>query len=404
MDYWHFRDSAKREKLQQNMDTEILVIGGGIAGIMAAHFLTKKAFKVVLVEQNQIGCGVTKGTTAVLSLLEDTSYATLIDTIGLNRTLSYYNALLESFDYYKNLSKKVNFLYEEIEVTKYLTDRTLYLAECRALDNLDVEYKKEEIDGTYYIKTKGAMFNPKLLINYLSKDLSIYEDSKVMNISGNEALVNNYIIKANHIVIATNYPILKLRGMFYLKLSQNVSYIKIKNGSNEKKANLGGKPGSVYLREEERIILEGFDDRRVGKNQTLIPKEYSWSNQDTVTLDSLPYIGKIKNKPYYVITGFNLFGMSKAYIGAKVITKTICNENINENELFSIYRPIPKKSLFRHLRIVVPSFFKIKKRCRHLGCALNFNEITKEYECPCHGSRYSEDGKIIYGPTQKELK
>ena len=37
--------------------------------------------------------------------------------------------------------------------------------------------------------------------------------------------------------------------------------------------------------------------------------------------------------------------------------------------------------------------------CSHLGCSINFNKDAKRFECPCHGSRFSIDGKVTHGPA-----
>jgi Rieske Fe-S protein len=42
-------------------------------------------------------------------------------------------------------------------------------------------------------------------------------------------------------------------------------------------------------------------------------------------------------------------------------------------------------------------FFAIT--CSHLGCSVNFNKDAKRFECPCHGSRFALDGKVIHGPA-----
>jgi len=38
-------------------------------------------------------------------------------------------------------------------------------------------------------------------------------------------------------------------------------------------------------------------------------------------------------------------------------------------------------------------------RCPHLGCALKYNPAEHSWDCPCHGSRFSEDGKLIDNPA-----
>ena len=47
--------------------------------------------------------------------------------------------------------------------------------------------------------------------------------------------------------------------------------------------------------------------------------------------------------------------------------------------------------------------YAIKPICTHLGCLLEFNNIEKTWDCPCHGSRFSYDGTSIYSPAMKNL-
>ena len=48
--------------------------------------------------------------------------------------------------------------------------------------------------------------------------------------------------------------------------------------------------------------------------------------------------------------------------------------------------------------------FKVIPKCMHLGCELSWNNLDKTWDCPCHGSRYMFDGKLIYGPSKQDLK
>ena len=41
-------------------------------------------------------------------------------------------------------------------------------------------------------------------------------------------------------------------------------------------------------------------------------------------------------------------------------------------------------------------------RCSHLGCALKWNNTEHSWDCPCHGSRFTEDGRVIDNPAKKE--
>jgi nucleotide-binding universal stress UspA family protein len=47
--------------------------------------------------------------------------------------------------------------------------------------------------------------------------------------------------------------------------------------------------------------------------------------------------------------------------------------------------------------------YVLSARCKHMGCTVNWNGGEKTWDCPCHGSRYNFDGKVIQGPAQKDL-
>jgi Rieske Fe-S protein len=44
------------------------------------------------------------------------------------------------------------------------------------------------------------------------------------------------------------------------------------------------------------------------------------------------------------------------------------------------------------------------KRCTHLGCALKENKDEGTWDCPCHGSRFDKDGRLIDNPAMKDAK
>jgi Rieske Fe-S protein len=42
--------------------------------------------------------------------------------------------------------------------------------------------------------------------------------------------------------------------------------------------------------------------------------------------------------------------------------------------------------------------------CTHLGCTIIWNGLEKSFDCPCHGSRFSNRGKVINGPANSSLE
>ena len=60
------------------------------------------------------------------------------------------------------------------------------------------------------------------------------------------------------------------------------------------------------------------------------------------------------------------------------------------------------KGLAKHLlpsgdREIVPN-------CPHMGCRLEWNPEEESYDCPCHGSRFSREGRLIDGPAQTDCR
>ena len=43
-------------------------------------------------------------------------------------------------------------------------------------------------------------------------------------------------------------------------------------------------------------------------------------------------------------------------------------------------------------------------RCPHMGCALKYNRQEHSWDCPCHGSRFAEDGRVLDGPANGDKK
>ena len=129
-----------------------------------------------------------------------------------------------------------------------------------------------------------------------------------------------------------------------------------------------------------------------------------WTNQDCITLDDLPYIGKI-DKNLYVCTGFNMWGMTSAMISALLIRDLMLGLETPYEEVFKPNRKMYKKQMFKNMVNSLKYLMKIgKNRCNHLGCKLNYIALDDSYECPCHGSKYNKNGKVLNSPANKKHK
>lgn len=86
---------------------------------------------------------------------------------------------------------------------------------------------------------------------------------------------------------------------------------------------------------------------------------------------------------------------------------------------FVDFRTKPRPRLIKVNRLLRPGGFLIEpdfvifdlaggvvavsRRCTHLGCRLNYNELENLLVCPCHQSRFTRQGKRTAGPARRDL-
>ncbi len=59
-----------------------------------------------------------------------------------------------------------------------------------------------------------------------------------------------------------------------------------------------------------------------------------------------------------------------------------------------------KIAVYKDLNGQVSSYSAV---CTHLGCIIGWDKTNKRWECPCHGSRYDTEGRVLRGPTKRNL-
>ena len=125
-----------------------------------------------------------------------------------------------------------------------------------------------------------------------------------------------------------------------------------------------------------------------------------------MTLDHIPYIGQYSARTpnLYVATGFNKWGMSTSMAAARLLTDLITGKDNPYAPVFSPSRSILRPQLginaweaARNLISPAP------RRCPHMGCGLKWNPQEHSWDCPCHGSRFTQRGKLIDNPATSDL-
>ncbi len=415
-------------KLEKDIKTDVLIIGGGMAGILCAHFLHQNNVDYMLCEAKTIGSGTTARTTAVLSAQHDILYNQLIKKRGENAAKLYLEANLNAIAEFRKIANEVPCDFEICPSYQYSAKNDKQLkSEISALERLGFRAKLTRTIPLP-IKTKtnlcfpmGAQFHPLKFIAGIAKPLNIYENTKIDKVDGTTAFSGDAKIFAKRIVVCTHFPIINTHGLYFTKLYQKRSYVIALENAGKYHGTFVDKDNGFYFRNYKNLLLIGGGDHRTGhikdgfKTVRDFAKEhfpkakekYAWATQDCISLDNIPYIGKYsKNTPdIYVATGFNEWGMTSSMVSAKILCDMICGKSNKFESVFSPSRNMIKPQLFANLGETVINFANpYPKRCTHLGCALKWNKYEHTWDCSCHGSRFSEKGEIINNPSTKQLK
>lgn len=412
--------------LEGDCTCDVLVIGGGIAGILCAYFLKEQGVQVLLVEGGKVGSGITKNTTAKITAQHGLVYYDLIKNVGYEKAKQYLNLNLWAVQKYKELCKNISCDFEEKAAFTYsLTDQLRIEKEVKAVNKLGFQAEFcDRVPLPLAVKAavrfnKQGQFNPLKFLNGISTELNIRENTFVRKIKNTIAYTNRGNIKAKKIIIATHFPFANLHGLYFAKLYQSRSYVVAMNNAPDVDGMyVDAEQNGMSFRNYEDLLFIGGGDHRTGKIgggyaeirnfiKTFYPKaveKYAWATQDCMSLDGVPYIGRYaKGMPdVYVATGFNKWGVTSSMVSAKILTDMILERNCSAYEVFSQDRSMLKKQLFVNLGETLCNFLiPTTKRCSHLGCALKWNKLEHTWDCACHGSRFTVDGKLIDNPAMK---
>jgi len=427
---WNISDIPHFDALKNDeITTDVLIIGGGIAGILCAYMLKKRNINYILVEANTIFNSVSGNTTAKITSQHGLIYNKLIKKFGENFAKLYFDANQDAISDYCNLAKEIDCDFEIKNNYVYsINNRKKIDEELKALSKIKIqaEFRKNlflplSVAGAVEFKNQ-AQFNPVKFILGIIKDLNIYENTKVIDFNDKYFITNYGKIMAEKTIIATHFPFINSHGCYFLKMYQHRSYvIAIKNSTNLNGMYVDENDTGMSFRNYKDMLFLGGGGHRTGKKgggyielKNFADKHYpnnkiisKWATQDCITLDSAAYIGKYsKNTPnIFVATGFNKWGMTTSMVAAKLLCDLILEIDNPYAELFSPSRTILRPQLFVNSFETLSNFIlPTVPRCSHLGCALKWNRQEHSWDCSCHGSRFSQDGDVINNPANKKLK
>lgn len=415
-------------KSQENIKTDVLIIGGGMAGLLCACELQAAGVDCVVAEADRTGLGITKNTTAKITSQHGLCYNKLASRFGPGIAGLYLEANEQALARYRQLCANLDCDWKDTENFIYSTnDRKKLEAELETLQSLGYPAELTEnlplpLPTVGAVKFPGqAQFHPLKFLAAIIPQLTIYERTPIRQLVKNTAITDHGTITAESMIVATHFPFLNKHGSYFMKLYQQRSYVvALENAPDLDGMYLDEAENGLSFRTHKGSLILGGGGHRTGKQgggwaelerhvRQFYPEAkitHRWATQDCMTLDGIPYIGQYSARTpnLYVATGFNKWGMTSSMVAAQLLTDLILGKPSPYKQVFSPSRSILHPQLGINLlestkNILTPT----APRCPHLGCALKWNPQERSWDCPCHGSRFTENGQLIDNPATGDL-
>ena len=355
--------------LEQNLEVDTVIIGGGITGITTAVLLREAGQRVALIEMRRIAKSVTGHTTAKVTSLHGLKHQGLLRNFSEERARIYAGANQAAVERIASIISQRNIdcdfkrtsAYTYTESADGIRDIEREVEAAQKL-GLAVSFTEDiplpfEVKGAIRLDNQ-AQFHPRKYLLALANsiqgdDSHIFENTRAFNVEdGNPCVVttDRGEIKAKNVVLATAFPI-KDTGHFYTKLYPYYFYLtgmyiegdvpegiyysddgdsrSIRNhptedgplliiGGGHHKSGQGGDTFKHYQAVED-YARERFDIKSI---------RYYWSTEDYRTPDKVPYIGKAPNTSHtYMASGFAGWGMTNSMVAAMIISDEILDKS-----------------------------------------------------------------------------
>jgi len=380
------------DTLANDRQADVLIIGGGIAGLTTAYCLSRSGKKVILLEDGYLGSGESGRTTSHITYALDDLYSDLENIFGEEKTRIAADSHRQALEW---INKTV--AEENIPCSFKRVDGYLFIDPTDKEKTLDKEYEATQRAGlptemvtnvpgfvpdvqTKFIKyPRQGQFH---ILKYL-KGLAdavvtmggeIYTNSHADDINEDGATANGFTVKASHVVVATNSPVNDRVTMHTKQFAYRTYVIGARVPKGTLPYTLWWDTGNMdstwitkpyhYVRLEPMddqydLLIAGGEDHKTGQaGKEDIPEQdrynnlidwtkkhfpyfdevvYKWSGQVIEPVDGMAYIGKNPgDKNIYIITGDSGNGMTHGTIGGILTTDLILG---NKNVWEELYDP-----------------------------------------------------------------
>ncbi|MCC6574482.1 MAG: FAD-dependent oxidoreductase [Planctomycetes bacterium] len=371
--------------LQGDLEVDVAVVGGGVAGLTAALLLQTSGKSVTLIDARRIGHGETGASTAHLTEILDTRYYRLESSFGEKGAALAAEASRAAINQIEGLALKS----EDggcgfARVPGYLFAQSRFQAdelghELDAMSRIGVNATWVEktplpgrIKGALKIE-RQAQIDPLTYLNHLAQRFiaaggKIYENTPMTGYHDGEPCrieTPAGVIKARDVLMATQVPVSN-RVFIHTKVAAYRSYAicgrvdgrnieaglywdmydpyhYIRTYTDGKKTYLivGGedhKTGQEPDTQERFRKLEAYTARRFGR----VAISHRWSGQIIETHDGLPFLGlNSASQHTYIATGYAGNGMTFGTMGAMIFADAVRGLHNPYAELFQATRVKP---------------------------------------------------------------
>lgn len=391
--FWLIKNGLASEykTLDENIETEVLIIGSGITGALAAHFLCEEGIKCVIVDKRIESTGSTTASSAQLQYEIDVFLFDLIEKVGEKNAVKAYELCLESITILEKIIKKL-----KIEVN-FSSKSSLYLAsDSKGVTDLKKEYEtrkkhklpvtflnQKQLKAKFNINRKAALYNNvsaqvdtyKLCQEILKhhkkhSGLIVYSYTDIIKVETKKDFILGYTekkntIKAKKIIAAPGFESENLLDEKVMNLNSTYVLVskplKDEDFWNERCLIWETARPYIYVRttDDNRIMVGGFDDpfqdpkRRdklmekkngaiLKRFKKLFPEskielDFYWCGTFGETKDGLPFIGEHKDHPnMYFALGYGGNGITFSVIAAQMIKNMYLGKS--EENIFSFDR------------------------------------------------------------------
>lgn len=393
--FWLLKNGLRRSypSLREDINCEVLIVGGGITGSLIAHQCIKDGFDTVLIDKREIANGSSSATTSMLQYEIDTPLYKLIQLIGEQGAVESYKACFDAINQLKKVSQEIN------SKAGFRKKKSLYFAaykkdiawlkkeyEVRKANGFKVKWlSAEEIQQAYELeKTYGGILSKQgasvdafrlvheLLAHNHKKGLRIFDKTELTavqyGIAGNEvSLKNGVTILAKKIIYCVGYEsaaMIKEKFVDLISTYAIVSEIQPKINKQYKNILIWNTADPyIYSRttDDKRLLIGGEDEEFQNpqkrdeliaqKEQKLIkafkknlphipfPVDFAWAGTFGETKDGLPYIGEHPDfKNSYFVLGFGGNGITFSVTGMAMVSSWLKGETHALTEWFKFGR------------------------------------------------------------------